>query len=158
MSKKLLIILGAVVAATIGVVIITQPGLKKGGDRVPGLIPLSGIEGQPSVYLRVQLKGFSNVAHYMSKGVAKAPISGQVSVTAEALPIPITNDIAKSFPGYKISSAAMVVVEDVTTYEVVIVKGSKTKTIIYEVFEDEQAVFAAHPDMSKKELIQPIGN
>ena len=56
-------------------------------------------------------------------------------------------------PDYKISSAAMVVVENVTTYEVVIVKGSKTKTLIYEVFVDEQAVFEAHPEMTKKELI-----
>ena len=53
-------------------------------------------------------------------------------------------------PDYKISSAAMVVVENVTTYEVVIVKGSKTKTLIYEVFVDEQAVFEAHPEMTKK--------
>jgi len=139
MSKKLLIILGAFVAATIGVVIITQPGLKKGGDRVA----LSGIEGQPSVYFRVQLKGAAQVADYMSKGVANMSDSGQNNGSAEALPVPITDDIAKSFPGYKIKSTTMVVDEDVTTYEVVIVKGSKSKTLFYEVYESMEAAQAA---------------
>jgi|WetSurSiteA1Bulk_404760.scaffolds.fasta_scaffold00404_7 hypothetical protein len=134
MSKKVLIILGIMVAATMGVVIITQPGLKK-GDRVA----LPGIAGQESVYYRVQLKGTAQVADYMSKGVAKMSDSGQNNVTAEALPVPITDDIAKSFPGYKIKSTTMVVAEDVTTYEVVIVKGSKTKTLFYEVYETLQA-------------------
>ena len=58
MSKKLLIILGVVVAATMGVVIITQPGLKK-GDRVA----LSGIAGQESVYFHIQLGSAEQVAN-----------------------------------------------------------------------------------------------
>ena len=63
--------------------------------------------------------------------------------SAEALPVPITDDIAKSFPGYKIKATTMFVTEDVTTYEVVIAKGSKTKTLVYEVYESMEAAQAA---------------
>ena len=142
MSKKLLIILGVVVAATIGVVIITQPGLKKGGDRVPSLIPLSGIEGQESVYFRIQLSSAGQVAKYVSKGIAKMP-APDLNISAESLPVPIIEDVTKSFPGYKIKDATMFVTEDVTTYEVVIAKGSKTKTLVYEVYESMEAAQAA---------------
>ena len=137
MSKKSLIILGAVVAAIMGVVIITQPGLKK-GDRVA----LSGIAGQESVYFRIQLGSAAQVVNYMSKGLAKMPAT-DLNITTEALPVPITEDVAKSFPGYKIKDATMYVTEDVTTYEVVIAKGSKTKTLVYEVYESTEAAQAA---------------
>ena len=138
MSKKVLIIIGIIVAATMGVVIITQPGLKKGTR-----IALSSIEGQKSVYYRVQLNSATQVADYMSKGAAKMPNAIQNNITVEALPIPIAEDIAKSFPGYKIKSTTMVVTENVSTYEVVIVKGSKTKTVVYEVYESLEAAQAA---------------
>jgi len=135
MKNKVLIILGFVVATTLGVVIFTKPG----GQR----IQLPGIVGQQSVYYHVQLKGATQVANYMSKGVAKISDSGQTNVTAEALPTPIADDIAKSFPGYKIKSTTMFVTEDLTTYEVAIVKGSKTKTLIYEVYETLEDAQAA---------------
>jgi hypothetical protein len=145
MKKKALLILGIMIVAVLVVVLVIQPR--------PKAIPIPGIEGQQSVYLRVHLQGAEKVADYMAKGVAKMPNAAQNNITAEGLPTPVLDDIAKSFPGYKISSATMFVTDNVTTYEVVLVKGPKTKTLIYEVFEDVQAVFTVHPDMTKKELI-----
>ena len=139
MSKKVLIIIGIMIAATLGVVLVLQPGqgLKK-GDR----LQLPGIEGQQSVYYRVQLKGAAQVADFMSKGVAKMPGAVQNNITTDAIPTPIADDIAKSYPGYKIKSITMFVTEDLTTYEVAIVKGSKTKTLIYEVYKTLEAAQA----------------
>ena len=145
MKKKALLIFGLMIVAVLVVVLVIQPK--------PKAIPIPGIEGQQSVYLRIQLQGAEKVAAYMAKGVAKMPNAVQNTITAEGLPTPVLDDIAKTFPRYKISSATMIVTEEVTTYEVVIVKGSKTKTLIYEVFEDVQAVFAVHLDMTKKDLI-----
>jgi len=50
---------------------------------------------------------------------------------------PITDNIAKDYAGYTIKEAASVTANNVVTYEVVVVKGTTTATLVY----DKDGVF-----------------
>ena len=45
---------------------------------------------------------------------------------------PITDNIAKVYVGYTIKEAASVTANSVVTYEVVVVKGTTTETLVYD--------------------------
>ena len=45
---------------------------------------------------------------------------------------PITDNVAKDFVGYTIKEATSVTVNNTVTYEVVIVKGTATETLLYD--------------------------
>jgi len=45
---------------------------------------------------------------------------------------PITDNIAKDYVGYTIKEAASVTANSVVTYEVVVVKGTTTETLVYD--------------------------
>lgn len=53
------------------------------------------------------------------------------------LPKPITDNIAKDYVGYTVKEAASVTANKVSTYEVVVVKGTTTETLVY----DKDGVF-----------------
>jgi hypothetical protein len=53
------------------------------------------------------------------------------------LPKAITDNVAKDYPGYTIKEATSVTTNNVVTYEVVIVKGVTTETLVY----DKDGVF-----------------
>jgi hypothetical protein len=129
MKKKVFVLSVLIVAVAAIVFIIKPPELKlKKGDRVL----LSGIAGDSTEYYRIQLSGAQQIANYMSFGVTKIPKSDQRKVSAEELPMPITNDIARSFPGYRIRYATMAGKDNVTRSTVVVVKGFRIKKLVYE--------------------------
>ena len=48
------------------------------------------------------------------------------------LPKAITDNVAKDYVGFTIKDAAKVVANNVTTYEVVVVKGTTSQTLVYD--------------------------
>jgi ABC-type molybdate transport system substrate-binding protein len=58
-------------------------------------------------------------------------------VLAADLQKPITDNIAKDYVGYTVKEAASVTANSIVTYEVVIVKGTDTETLVY----DKDGVF-----------------
>ena len=61
---------------------------------------------------------------------------------------PITDNIAKDYIGYTIKEAASITANNVVTYEVVIVKGTTTETLVYD--KDGQFVKKLPPPQVKK--------
>ena len=61
---------------------------------------------------------------------------------------PITDNIAKDYIGYTIKEAASVTTNNVVTYEVVVVKGTTTETLVYD--KDGQFVKKLPPLQVKK--------
>ena len=61
---------------------------------------------------------------------------------------PITDNIAKDYIGYTIKEAASVTTNNVVTYEVVVVKGTTTETLVYD--KDGQFVKKLPPHQVKK--------
>ena len=126
--KKVLFILGIVVAATLGVVLIVQPGKNmKKGQR----IQLPGIQGQTTEYYRIDgMK--TDIVNMMSQGAARIPKSDKKRVSAEELPGPIRDNIATSFGCYRIRNVTMITKDKGALYKVVVQKGFSTKTLYYE--------------------------
>ena len=58
--------------------------------------------------------------------------SARTVVLAADLQKNITDNIAKDFTGYTISEAASVISEGIVTYEVIILKGTATLTLVYD--------------------------
>ena len=61
---------------------------------------------------------------------------------------PITDNIAKDYIGYTIKEAASITANNVVTYEVVVVKGTTTETLVYD--KDGQFVKKLPPHQVKK--------
>ena len=61
---------------------------------------------------------------------------------------PITDNIAKDYIGYTIKEAASITANNVVTYEVVVVKGTTTETLVYD--KDGQFVKKLPPTQMKK--------
>ncbi len=133
MRKKVLLILALTIVAALVVVLVIHPGQKSQSIQLPG------IAGQQTEYYRIQLSGAQQAAYYASKGTATMPKPYHNKISTEGLPEPIANDIARSFPGYKVKFATMIDANEATDFEVVIVKGSRSKTLFYEVYEPVQA-------------------
>lgn len=62
-----------------------------------------------------------------------------IAVNAQRTPVkvadlkkPITDNIAKDYPGFTIKEATMVMTNNVTNYEVVVTKGTTTETLLYD--------------------------
>lgn len=62
-----------------------------------------------------------------------------ITVNAQRTPVkvadlkkPITDNIAKDYPGFTIKEATMVMTNNVTNYEVVVTKGTTTETLLYD--------------------------
>ena len=149
MRKKVLVFLGLMIAAALVVVLVIHPGQKSQSIQLPG------IAGQQTEYYRLQLSGVQQAAYYASKGTATMPKPYHNKITTEGLPEPIANDIAKSFPDYKVKFATMIDANEATDFEVVIVKGSKSKTLFYEVYEPVQAAAPKTVPLQTTELKKP---
>jgi hypothetical protein len=67
---------------------------------------------------------------------SKTPVSKETPVRAAVvvadLQKPITDNIAKDFVGYTIKGATCVTENATVTYEVVVVKGTATETLVYD--------------------------
>jgi len=61
----------------------------------------------------------------------------RTAVQVADLQKPITDNIAKDFVGYTVKEATSVTANSIVTYEVVIVKGTATETLVY----DKNGVF-----------------
>ncbi|MGD0753616.1 MAG: hypothetical protein ABR927_01035 [Bacteroidales bacterium] len=106
----------------------TQP-LKK-GDRVAQT-------GQPTVGRRIQLIGLGTFivkkrAYVPTSPAMSLPAGDRTALTAAEVPKPIADNIAKDYVGYTIKDATKVVKDKVLSYEVNIIKGATTETIVYE--------------------------
>jgi len=61
----------------------------------------------------------------------------RAAVMVADLPKTITDNIAKDYAGFTVKEAASVTANNVVTYEVVVVKGTTTETLVY----DKDGVF-----------------
>jgi len=59
---------------------------------------------------------------------------------------PITDNIAKDYVGYTIKEVASVTANSVVTYEVIVVKGTTTETLVY----DKEGTFVKKIPMTPK--------
>ena len=68
-----------------------------------------------------------------------APKSKSVHAVVQVADLqkPITDNIAKDYAGYTVKSASSITANNVVTYQVVVAKGSKTETLVY----DKDGVF-----------------
>ena len=95
---------------------------------------------------------------FMAVMVVNAQTTTKTTVTKEKsvravvlvadLQKPITDNIAKDYIGYTIKEAASVTANNVVTYEVVVVKGTTTETLVYD--KDGQFVKKLPPHQVKK--------
>ncbi|MGD0754371.1 MAG: hypothetical protein ABR927_04840 [Bacteroidales bacterium] len=60
------------------------------------------------------------------------PAGDRTVLTVTEVPKPIADNIAKDYVGYTIKDATNVVKDKVLSYEVNIIKGATTETIVYE--------------------------
>ena len=56
----------------------------------------------------------------------------RVAVKTTDLPKALTESVAKDYAGFTIKSATKVVANNVASYEVVVVKGTTTETLVYD--------------------------
>jgi hypothetical protein len=56
----------------------------------------------------------------------------KTAVKTTDLPKALTESVAKDYSGFTIKDAAKVVTNNVTTFEVVVVKGTATETLVYD--------------------------
>jgi len=79
--------------------------------------------------------------------VKETPV--RTSIMVSDLQKAITDNIAKDFVGYTIKEATKVVKGDIVKYEVVVVKGTTTETLVYD--KDGKFVKKLVPDAEKKD-------
>lgn len=58
--------------------------------------------------------------------------SAPTPVKVADLPKPITDNVAKDYAGFTIKDASSLTTNNVTTYHVVVIKGAKTETLVYD--------------------------
>jgi hypothetical protein len=58
--------------------------------------------------------------------------SAPTPVKVADLPKPITDNVAKDYAGFTIKDASSVTANNVTTYHVVVTKGTTTETLVYD--------------------------
>ncbi len=71
------------------------------------------------------------LAFFMAVLAVNAQIS-RVAVKTSDLPKAITDNVTKSYAGYTVKEATKVVENNVVTFDVVVVKGTATETLIYD--------------------------
>ena len=72
--------------------------------------------------------------------------SVRTAIMVADLQKPITDNIAKDYVGYTIKEVASVTANSVVTYEVIVVKGTTTETLVY----DKEGTFVKKIPMTPK--------